>query len=390
VRVLVVTDWHALEGGVERYVSLTADALRAAGNEVELLTSSAGSAAGGSAEYVAYGSERRAVQVGLQVVNPWAVATVRRALRDFRPDVVHVNSFFAQLSPALLRALEDVPTMVVIPDYKAICMNSTRLLPDGSQCRARAGEVCWRGGCVSLPHYLRDRVRYGIFRNALAHVDRVATISRWMQRELAQGGIAADVLTLPVAKVDGSERRRPDPVPTFAYGGRLAPVKGVDVLLRAFARVRTERPAARLRISGDGPDRAALQRLASELRLDGHVEWDFAMRPDWLDSIGRAWAVVVPSLFREPLGLVAIEAIVRGVPVIASDGGGLAETVEAGVSGTLVPPGDADALADAMLARADRPASVPDAVVESMRRRHDPAAHAAELMAAFEGSRAAA
>jgi glycosyltransferase involved in cell wall biosynthesis len=107
------------------------------------------------------------------------------------------------------------------------------------------------------------------------------------------------------------------------------------------------------------------------------------MTPRWADHIGDAWAAVAPSLFREPLGLVAIEAIVRGIPVIATDGGGFRDTVEPGVSGTLVPHGDVDALAQAMLAVADRPFDVPPGVVAETAARHDPAAHVAALRAAL-------
>jgi len=121
--------------------------------------------------------------------------------------------------------------------------------------------------------------------------------------------------------------RRPAAVPTFVYGGRLAPVKGIDLLLRAFARVVDAIPEARLRIYGDGQDRAPLVALSTRLGLDDVVEWQFGMRKEWMEDITDAWAVVVPSRFREPLGLVAIEAILRGLPVIAADGGGLRASV---------------------------------------------------------------
>ena len=65
--------------------------------------------------------------------------------------------------------------------------------------------------------------------------------------------------------------------------------------------------------------------------------------------IVSAWALVAPSLWAEPLGLVAPEALIRGVPVIASTTGGFAETVEEGVSGLLVPNGDSAALATALM-----------------------------------------
>ena len=381
MRVLVVTDWPAFAAGTERYVELLAGSLREGGDSVRLLTSSAGSSADGAADYVAYGTDRRAIQAGLQVVNPSAVRTLRRALREFRPSAVHLNMFLPHLSPAILRELRDVPTLLMIHDLKAVCPNGTKMRPDGSQCLSRYGSACRQGGCLSTPRYLRERARYGLFRSYQRHVDAVYTVSAAMQRELRQIGIAAERVALPVRRPAADFAHHPASVPTFVYGGRLAPVKGVDVLLRAFARVRAERPDARLRLFADGPDREALKQLAGELGIAEAMSLDSRMWDGWADvALRDSWAVVVPSVYREPLGLVPIEAIVRGVPVVASDTGGLAETVDDGVSGLLFRAGDEHALAAAMLdvcaGRALCDHAVPAPVVRAARSRHDPASHA--------------
>src|SRR4029453_3043703 len=102
VRILLITDWLPGVGGMERYVSCVRDGLQAAGDQPRLLTSSVGTAADGSAEYRAFGSERLAAKVVLQIVNPFAVAAVGRALRDFRPDAALACNYEHQLSPAVL------------------------------------------------------------------------------------------------------------------------------------------------------------------------------------------------------------------------------------------------------------------------------------------------
>ena len=110
MRALLITDWMASSGGAESYITWVRDGLRAAGDEVRLLTSSAGTAGDGSAEYRAYGTDLLVAQAFLQIVNPFAVAEVRRALREFRPDVAFVNMFEHHLSPAILGQLRGVPT----------------------------------------------------------------------------------------------------------------------------------------------------------------------------------------------------------------------------------------------------------------------------------------
>lgn len=383
MRVLIVSDWPRIEGGVERYVSILREGLIRAGDEVRLMTSSAGSAAGGEAEYVAFGTERRSAQVALQVVNPWAISTMRRALREFEPDAVHINLFLHYLSPAILGLLRSVPTELVIHEPKPICPTGWKMLPGGAPCSNLRGGACGREGCVGTARRARDAPRYALLEYGIKHVDHVSTISRWMQEVLASSGIEADLTHLPSRRPGPDFDRRPAIAPHFVYGGRLDPIKGVPMLLRAFARLVAEHPDASLRICGDGPQRDELIAIVDDLGLAHHVSFAFGMTMKWLRELSPAWALVVPSLHREPLGLVAVEAIVHGVPVIATDSGGLAETVEPDVSGLLVPPGDEQRLADAMRAIAARRVfadhSIAPAAIDSIARKHDLDTHVASV-----------
>jgi hypothetical protein len=156
VRVLLITDWPSPDGGVETYLTSLRAALEEAGDDVRLLASSAGSAGNGHADYVSFGTDRRSRQVALQLVNPSAVAAARRAVRALQPDVAYVSMFEMHLSPAVFAPLRHLPTVLNISYYKPICPTGLKLLPDGRLCDVRAGAVCWRGGCTSLPHWLRD------------------------------------------------------------------------------------------------------------------------------------------------------------------------------------------------------------------------------------------
>ena len=385
MRVLLVTDWTPNEGGIESYVMRASAALRDAGHEVRLLTSSAGSAADGAADYVALGTDNLAAQTFLQIANPFAFVRVRSAVRDFRPDVVMVNMFEKYLSPSVFQALRDVPTVAFVHYYKPICPTALKLLPDGSLCRVPAGLVCWRSGCVGLAEWLRDRPRYALIQAGLAQSRTVLACSRWVVEQLRVNGIAAEAIPLPVPPPTPGFARSPSREPLFLYCGRLDPEKGVDLLLRAFARVLQSCPAARLRIMGDGPRRPALDTLAAELGIQDAVRFDgWVSFPEIEAALAGAWALVAPSIWAEPLGLTAIEAITRGVPAITSAGGGFAETVEHGVSGYLVANGDEGALADCLISAVDRgPVTVPAEAVRRLRNRHDPERHAALLHAIF-------
>ncbi|HUF01364.1 MAG TPA: glycosyltransferase family 4 protein [Gaiellaceae bacterium] len=138
--------------------------------------------------------------------------------------------------------------------------------------------------------------------------------------------------------------------PRLLCVGRLIPVKGHVVLLRALALARGRVPDLALDIAGHGPLEPALREYARELGLSGAVRFLGFVAPVQ-DAVEEAAIVVVPSL-GEGFGMVALEAMERGRAVIASDVGGLSEIVVDRETGLVVPAGDADALAEAMVSLA--------------------------------------
>lgn len=350
MRVLLVTDWPAAEGGVETYVEQVAAGLRGRGHAVWVLASDAGR--GRDVADVVVRAPRRAVdRAVLQVASPFALAAARRAVAAFRPDAALVTMFEMCLSPSVVIGLGAVPYLLNVAYYKPICPTGLKLLPDGRICDVRAGRACRASGCVPLGDGAREWLRYRRIRAVLERAAAVVTCSEWMRGVLAQDGVVAASSPWPVRPAGGAFRRRPAPEPVVAVAGRLAREKGVDDLLRAVARIAAQGHPLRACVLGDGPERARLEALARELGIAGRVDWRGHVAPDELDAaLAAAWALVAPSRWAEPLGLGVIEAIVRGVPVVASAHGGHRETVEEGVTGLLYRNGDVAALA-ACLAR---------------------------------------
>jgi glycosyltransferase involved in cell wall biosynthesis len=146
---------------------------------------------------------------------------------------------------------------------------------------------------------------------------------------------------------DGEPRPYDGHVPRLLCVGRLIPIKGHLVLLRAFAGAGRELPGLELEIAGRGPLEPALRALAKELGVADAVRFLGHVSPIQ-GAIERAAAVVVPSM-GEGFGMVALEAMERARPVIAASIGGLAEIVEDGETGLLVPPGEAEPLRAAIV-----------------------------------------
>ena len=138
--------------------------------------------------------------------------------------------------------------------------------------------------------------------------------------------------------------------PRLLCVGRLIPIKGHLVLLRALAQARSRVPGVTLDVAGRGPLESALKSYARELGLAEAVRFLGFVSPVQR-AIEDAAIVVVPSL-GEGFGMVALEAMERARPVIASAVGGLPEIVADGETGLVVPSGDAQALAEAIVALA--------------------------------------
>jgi glycosyltransferase involved in cell wall biosynthesis len=136
-------------------------------------------------------------------------------------------------------------------------------------------------------------------------------------------------------------------VPRLLCVGRLIPIKGHIVLLRAFAEARRDLPGLRLDIAGRGPLEPALKALARELGVADAITFLGQVNPVQT-AIEQSAVVVVPSM-GEGFGMVALEAMERARPVIAAEIGGLGELVRDGETGLLVPPGDSAPLREAIV-----------------------------------------
>ena len=127
---------------------------------------------------------------------------------------------------------------------------------------------------------------------------------------------------------------------------RLSPEKGHTVLLRAFRKVISRHPQARLVLIGDGDERERLQHLAAELNI-GHFVRFLGLRADVPEVLAACNLFTLPSI-QEGFPMVILEALAAGKAVIASEVGAIPDAIQHGATGMLVPPGDVDALAHAL------------------------------------------
>jgi glycosyltransferase involved in cell wall biosynthesis len=188
---------------------------------------------------------------------------------------------------------------------------------------------------------------------AHAHIAISRGLARYLEDVEGFDGASFEVVHYGI-EPDGEPGPYVGREPRLLCVGRLIPIKGHIVLLRAFAEARAAIPELRLDIAGRGPLEPALRALAKELGVDDAVRFLGYVAPVQ-QAIEESALVVVPSM-GEGFGMVALEAMERARPVIAAEIGGLGELVEEGVTGFLVPPGEAEPLAAAIAALAADPA----------------------------------
>jgi glycosyltransferase involved in cell wall biosynthesis len=290
------------------------------------------------------GLTRRAQQA---VWTPWSVPASRgmgAALDETDPDIVHVHNLFPLLTGSVPWAAvrRGIPVVWTVRNQRADCVAGTHFR-DGKPCHE-----CRPGRRLA-------GIRHGCYRDSVA-ASALLTGATGLFRALAKRRVTAlaisaalrdwlvDTNGFPADRVHVKHNGIPAPAldqpllpaadsHTFLFAAKLAPYKGVSLLLDAWARA--DLPGATLRVVGDGPDadevRAAAER-DPRIEFLGHVPSDGMSR-----LYAGARAVLVPSTWDEPFGRVAAEALAHGRPVITSGLGGLHEVVgdEAGwITGT--------------------------------------------------------
>jgi glycogen(starch) synthase len=175
-------------------------------------------------------------------------------------------------------------------------------------------------------------------------------------------------------------------VKDIVFMGRLVSDKGCDLVLRALGILKAEGIRPSLSIIGDGPEMPALKRKTAELGLSAQVSFRGILREGRGREVAQHKIMVVPSTWKEPFGVVALEGIAAGCVVVASRAGGLPEAV--GPCGILFPSGDAGAMARAIQELLASPPLREKLLLESGRhlQRFQPEAVARTYLGVFESA----
>lgn len=346
MRIVFVSREHSAGdrgGGIGTYTTIASRALAERGHDIAVITR------GEAARFVEDGVqivrlEHATVGVPL-LTRVLSIARTSRAVLRLAPDIVQAAEWGAEAWWPARFARVPVVTRLATPTYLAEALN--RGAPDP------ATEI--------LRRLERDQAR-----RSAALVAPSRAIAERVRRDWALTERTITVIPNPVDADEIRAAAAPEPsleLPDryIVFFGRLERRKGIDVLADALPDVLDRHPDMAVVLIGRDPSQSGemaalvqrrLGRFGDRVKLVGQLP-----RPAALGVVARAAIVVLPSRW-EAFGFVAAEALALGRAIVATDGSGLAEVVEDGRSGWLVPPDDSDALRRTLLERLADPASL--------------------------------
>jgi glycosyltransferase involved in cell wall biosynthesis len=274
------------------------------------------------------GEDPREVRPGCPVVvRPGLESRLSQAVAlddvvaDLRPDVIHVHNV---MNPWVLEwASVRRAALVTVQDHRAFCPTRGKWTLAGDVCRRPLSrEVC--ASCFEDHAYFEEVL--GLTERRLAAVRRlrVTVLSRYMREELVAAGVpAAQVQVVPPFVYRLNTRTAADGPACVLFVGRLVEAKGVREAVKAWRRSGVNLP---LVLAGTGPLRAELEAQAAAEKGGPPMQVLGWVGRDELSALyQRARAVILPSRWQEPFGIVGIEALSFGVPVVAWESGGVRE-----------------------------------------------------------------
>jgi phosphatidylinositol alpha-mannosyltransferase len=258
-------------------------------------------------------------------VAPTAALRVLRRLARFAPDVTHVHEPLSPVVSSTVAALGRRPLVATFHSWSDHDLLYRLIAPFGRRVAGRLD------------------VRVAVSPAAQVYAAEALGVPIGSFRVVPNGIDVARFDVPPIATLRDPAR------PLLLFVGRLEPRKGLDVLVRAFLRIRAAVPSARLCVVGTGAQRERCQQMIpSSIRHDalfvGQVEEAEKAR-----YFASADLFVAPNVGGESFGIVLLEAMAAGLPIVASDIPGFRTVMRDGQQGRFVPVGDAPALADTVL-----------------------------------------
>lgn len=391
MRVMHINDHLALKGGVETYLLSAIPRLEQNGFEQGVVYGQ------GDPELVKHSY---AVP---EISSPgWGDrATVQRklaeAIRDFQPDVVHLHNIHN--ADAIEYLLDNKPVVVTSHDFRYLCPASNFYYRQTSNvCERSCGPGCFGVTVTQKCMTLRPKFSWKYYRRVVRVRNRFADFKQLIapchdaaKRFEKDGFPAENITVLPYfCRIQPLPQPRPVPEkPLILYLGRLSGNKGWEYFIEALGLLPDSVHGLIIgNVESEGEER--LRQLIKQHNCEQRLTWrSWATQEEISEQLQQTSVLVFPSLWPETLGIVGLEAMAHGVPVVASDIGGVPEWLMDGETGFRVVPKDAQAIAESVSRILRDPklaASMGTAALSHLNRHFLPEQHLEELKRIYQAA----
>jgi glycosyltransferase involved in cell wall biosynthesis len=292
---------------------------------------------------------------GLKAVYSFsAKKEISSVIKQFQPDVMHIHNFFPLLSPSIYQAAKEKRVAVVqsLHNYRLVCPNAL-LFKEGKICEQCVG-LTWPWFSLFYGCYRKQRMQtlpvfcmlgwHNLRHTWHKQVDAYIALSSFQKKVLVKGGLPpTKIFVKPNFVYDPKVGKGDTQRQNFAlYVGRLAPEKGIELLLQAYQKNFLNLP---LKIVGNGPLFKTIKETAKQLFPKVQFLGE-KNKTEVLSLMRQAKVLILPSVWYECLPLVFIEALACSLPVVAFSPNSFSEYVEKTGAGWLVTSKDQKSLAE--------------------------------------------
>lgn len=345
MKILMVNKFHYLKGGSEKYYFELANLLKEKGHQVAFFSmQDEKNVKTGEKEYFVEkidlntGSKLKALDIIYSKKNK---EKMLEALKEFKPDIVHVNNFQRQLSESIIQAANEnkIPVVYTAHDVQAICPAITMLDSNKEICElCKKGKYfnCAKKKCIkdsSLKSILGAiegkyyRIK-GVYNTKIKYI---ITPSEFYKQKLIEDGIKENKIQAIHNFIDIDQYNFQVEDEGYAlYLGRLSKEKGILNLIEAFCNLKNEK----LYIAGDGPEREKIEKIIEDKHLENNIKLLGYLNQDKVkEYLRKARFIVVPSIWYENCPYSILETQAIGKPVVGANIAGIPELVKNKVNG---------------------------------------------------------
>jgi len=336
MKILLINKFHYIQGGADRHYLELADILKAHGHEVIFFSmQGSNNIECEQSKYFVNHLDFSKVKldkdlfkkIGRMFWSRQAQSKLQQLIDNEKPDIAHLHNIYHQLSPSIIKTLKknNIPVVMTVHDYYLVSPLYSLFAkgkvfdPD----RLKYWQIIINRAVKNslAASVLSSTVNWWHkFRKHYSKIDLFICPSQFLANYLEKVYPDANITVLPnfVKELDNASGNTGD---YYIYAGRIIDEKGVDLILKAAKRL----PNINFRIAGIGPDE---YKLKKEFSLE-NVKWLGQLNSQKLQKeIGKAKAMIAPSRWYENCPLSILESFSLGVPVIASNMGGIPEIVK--------------------------------------------------------------